>query len=85
MPPALPLLARFRVADRLGKIVVGIVERQHFGGAVVALIAGGDAFRVVLHGIDDPGDGGRIAIADRAAISFVGIWGYQQRERDQAG
>jgi hypothetical protein len=83
-PPGGALLARFRIGDHLGKIVMGIVERLHLGGAVVAFVARRDAFRVALQGIDDPGDGGRIAIANTAAIRFVGVRGDQKRERDQA-
>src|SRR5712691_11965520 len=31
------LLARLRVGDGVGKIVVGIVEHLHFGGAIVSV------------------------------------------------
>ena len=64
---------------------MGVVEGQHLGGAIIALVAGRDAFRIVLQGIDNPGDGACIAIGNRAAIGLVGIGGYQQRERDEAG
>ena len=62
--------AALRIGDRLGKIVMRIVERLHFGGAIVALVARRDAFCVALQRIDDPGDGRCIAIGDRAAIGL---------------
>src|SRR5260370_28125228 len=70
------LLARLRIGDSVGKIVVGIVEHLHFGGAIVsigvapgvALGARRDAALVGAQGIDDLGDGGRVAIGGIAAI-----------------
>lgn len=82
---ARPSLARLRIGDRVGEIVMGIIERLHLGGAIVALVARRDAFGIAGERVDDLGDGGRIAIGEGAAIGFVGIRGCQQRERDQAG
>jgi hypothetical protein len=63
---------------------MGVVERLHLGGAVVAPVARRDACRVAAQRIDDLGDCGPIAIGNIAAIGLVGIRGCQQRERDQA-
>jgi hypothetical protein len=73
------LLAGLGVFDHIGKIVVSGIERLHFGGAVVALVARRDAFLVAAQRVDDLGDGRRSAIGEMAAIGLVGIRGGQQR------
>jgi hypothetical protein len=78
------LLAGLGVVDHVGKIVVSGIERLHFGGAIIALVARGDAFLVAAQRVDDLGDGRRSAIGEMAAIGLVGIRGHQQRERDEA-
>ena len=78
-------LARLCNRDRVGEIVMGIIERLHLGGAIVALVARRDAFGIEGERVDHLGDGGRIAIGESAAIGLVGIRGRQECERDQAG
>src|ERR1019366_9982823 len=68
-----PLLAGLRVGDRIGKTVVGRIERLHFGGAVVASVARRDALLVGTQSVDDLGDGRRMAIGGIAAIGPVGV------------
>ena len=80
-----PLLAGLRVGDRIGKTVVGRIERLHFGGAVVASVARRDALLVGTQSVDDLGDGRRMAIGGIAAIGPVGVRGDEQGKCEEAG